>query len=317
MKILAVDDEPLFCEVLVAELQNLGQSDVHVVYSAADALKQVISETKPFDCVLLDIDMPEMTGIDLCSLLRKTPQTSDVPIIMVTSRSELDSVDKAFAAGATDYLVKPLDSRELQGRMTMAVSITRERIARKQAAANSNQGTVFSFEEACRLDIEHSCLDYLAMQNYVLKLNSMQMFTQSAVGFRVENARELFQILTGADFKGVMADVAEIIIEAIRSETSIIAYAGSGRFVAVTGRYPDIDMETFADQIEQKLVTLNQWYAELGQLPVRLDVGQPVNRSLISLESPADVLEKAIENTYQPMFKVGGQPDTLRLGRGG
>ncbi|WP_171052714.1 response regulator [Ruegeria sediminis] len=324
MKILVVDDEPLFCELIKAELATCGYSDVRIVHSGVEALKLVRAEKEPFDCFLLDINMPGMDGIQLCSSLRLEPAATDAPFIMVTVRSELESVDKAFAAGATDYITKPISHRDLLGRMGMAAGMVRERAARKAAMATEDRHERFSFEDAVRLEADHSCLDYLAMQNYVLKLGSMRMFSHVVIGFRVANASELFSMLGDIEFKDVMSDVAEIIVEALRTSDAIVSYAGSGAFVALARRYPGVDTDDLFDQLQARLAALNGWYSNLGQIPVRLDVGSPYYRGLLSFLTPTEVLDEAVEGAWKPIFtagveneRVAGGPKRIRAQVGG
>ncbi|MES0862537.1 response regulator [Ruegeria sp. SCPT10] len=306
MKILIVDDEPLFCELLKAELSACGHTNVHSVNSGAEAISSIKTAETPFDCALLDIDMPGIDGIELCRLLRFEPLTADIPLVMVTARSEVESVDKAFAAGATDYLTKPIDRRDLRGRMTMASAMARERVARKTTLANNKKTEQFPFEEACRLEAEYACIDYLALQNYVLKLGSMRMFNHVAIGFQVANARELFLTLDNSAFRETMSDIAEVIVEATMSGNPITSYAGSGFFVVLFDRHSATCPERLADQIEQRLQILNGWYAQLGQLPVRIKIGAPISRGLVSLRSPVEILEKALINTKKPITTLGG-----------
>ncbi|EEE36109.1 response regulator receiver modulated serine phosphatase [Rhodobacteraceae bacterium KLH11] len=306
MKILVVDDEPLFCELIVAELANCGYHDVWLANSGAEAMNRIHLASTPFDCALLDIDMPGIDGVELCALLRSDPVTAAIPVIMVTSRSEMESVDKAFAAGATDYLNKPINRLELQGRMTMATGMTRERKAREVLSSQNDQKEEYSFEDPCRLEIDYSCLDYLAMQNYVLKIGSMKLFSHTAIGFQLAYANEMFLALGSGGFRDTLSDVAEIIAESLTLNAAIISYAGSGGFIVLINRHPEINMEDLTSQIEDKLLTLNSWYAELGQMPVRLDVGAPFVRGLISLVTPLEVLEKALENTKNPVASLGG-----------
>ncbi|KIC45960.1 hypothetical protein RA28_09935 [Ruegeria sp. ANG-S4] len=316
MKILVVDDEPLFCDIMTAELSACGHKDVHTANSGADAINLVRSADIPFDCALLDIDMPGINGIELCGLLRSEPASAEIPLVMVTARSGVESVDKAFAAGATDYLTKPVNKLDLQGRMTMASAMARERAARKLALADSEKKESFRFEDACRLEVEQACMDFLALQNYVLKLGAMQMFSHVAIGFQVANARELFLTLENTAFRETMSDVAEIIIEATMSGDAIVSYAGSGYFVALLNRQSDIGFEGLTDQIEPKLQSLNGWYADLGQLPIRIKVGAPVSRGLVSFLSPEDALERALENTKDPMAVLGGLDEADHQTRG-
>ncbi|MCP5026750.1 MAG: response regulator [Actinomycetia bacterium] len=69
------------------------------------------------DVILLDWMMPKLSGIEVLLRLRATDATSAIPVIMLTSRSQESEIERGFAAGADDYIVKPFSPRELQSRV--------------------------------------------------------------------------------------------------------------------------------------------------------------------------------------------------------
>ncbi len=128
MKILAVDDDTCILDLLKAVLESSGYSDVTICASPLLALSMVKQEGTRFDCLLLDIQMPEMDGIKLCRKVRAVTGYEDTPIIMLTAMTEKSYIERAFIAGATDYIVKPFDVIEIGARI---------RIASKLNAANA------------------------------------------------------------------------------------------------------------------------------------------------------------------------------------
>jgi CheY-like chemotaxis protein len=110
VRILYVDDDPILREFAVVNLA----SDRASVETAADgraALAAISGE--PPDLVLLDLDMPEMDGFQVLESLRGDPKFRDLPVIVVTGREDVEAVDRAFAVGATSFVVKPLNWRLL------------------------------------------------------------------------------------------------------------------------------------------------------------------------------------------------------------
>jgi sigma-B regulation protein RsbU (phosphoserine phosphatase) len=93
--------------------------------------------------ILLDIEMAHMDGIDTCRRLRAESHLQDTPIIMVTGKTDTRTVADAFAAGAMDYIVKPVQKVELLARVRSALALKRETDARKareeQLLANNLQ----------------------------------------------------------------------------------------------------------------------------------------------------------------------------------
>jgi DNA-binding response OmpR family regulator len=76
--------------------------------------------TKP-DLVLLDLIMPKRSGIEVCRQLRDNARTADIPVILFTAQSHESEVERGYAAGANDYLVKPFSPNELLSRIQALV----------------------------------------------------------------------------------------------------------------------------------------------------------------------------------------------------
>ncbi len=123
MRILAVDDDTHILEILKAVLTDAGYDEVTTTPSPLDALEMVEKGDKRFDCLLLDIQMPEMDGITLCDRLRRIDGYASVPIVMLTAMAEREYVERAFKAGATDYLTKPFDVFEITARLRVAAKL--------------------------------------------------------------------------------------------------------------------------------------------------------------------------------------------------
>ena len=83
-------------------------------------------EAPAVDVVLLDIVMPEMDGVEACARIRNDARYADMPIIMVTSLDDMDSLANAFVAGATDYITKPVNRVELVARVRAALRLKQE-----------------------------------------------------------------------------------------------------------------------------------------------------------------------------------------------
>ncbi len=108
--IMIVDDESMARALLRLILVRAG-FEVVEAENGADALAKVAAK-KP-DLVLLDVMMPGMDGFEVCVNLREQAGTVEIPIIMLSARADLDSINHGMEVGATKYLTKPISREEL------------------------------------------------------------------------------------------------------------------------------------------------------------------------------------------------------------
>lgn len=108
--ILIVDDNPQNLQVLG---KILMENNFKIEFSTSGASALIWLTRKHFDLVLLDINMPDMDGFEVCRRIRSDPDMNNIPIIFLSADSERNSILKGFELGAQDYVTKPFDSREL------------------------------------------------------------------------------------------------------------------------------------------------------------------------------------------------------------
>ncbi|MEE2788837.1 MAG: response regulator transcription factor [Myxococcota bacterium] len=109
--ILIVEDEHDLLTTLEYSLQREGYG-TRTASSGMDALNASVQDPVP-DLVLLDLMLPDLSGIEVCRRLKKTEKTKDVPVVMVTAKAEEIDRVVGFEVGADDYVVKPFSMREL------------------------------------------------------------------------------------------------------------------------------------------------------------------------------------------------------------
>jgi two-component system phosphate regulon response regulator PhoB len=122
--VLVVDDDRDILDTVAMKLE-IGGLDVHTE-SDGEAGLAAAFELSP-DLILLDWMMPKLTGIEVCLRLRDNPQTAHVPIVLLTAKAQEPDIERGFAAGADDYLVKPFSPRELQSRVAALLARAEER----------------------------------------------------------------------------------------------------------------------------------------------------------------------------------------------
>jgi two-component system cell cycle response regulator len=113
-RILVVDDEPAVREYETTLLSELG----HEVLAAADGAEALeLARTTQPHLVLLDIMMPELSGIEVCRQLRADPRTRDIRVIVVSAVDAKRALEESIIAGADDFLAKPIHALELMVRV--------------------------------------------------------------------------------------------------------------------------------------------------------------------------------------------------------
>lgn len=112
--ILIVDDNEPNAELLEAYLEPLDAT-TRIATDGVAALEAV--QARQPDIILLDIMMPRMSGFEVCRRLKQSPDTRDIPIVMVTALSELADVERGVDSGADDFLSKPVNKLELLTRV--------------------------------------------------------------------------------------------------------------------------------------------------------------------------------------------------------
>lgn len=114
MKILVVDDEASIREMVRFTLELDGHSCLEA--SSAQEALPIIVDSRP-DLILLDWMMPNVSGLELLRRLRRDDQTREIPVVMLTAKTEENSAVNALDAGADDYIIKPFRGKELVSRI--------------------------------------------------------------------------------------------------------------------------------------------------------------------------------------------------------
>lgn len=123
IRILVVDDEPVNQQVLKNHLSS-GFYELSQAMNGQEAIR-LIESGQHFDLVLLDVMMPRMSGYEVCQKIREKHLPSELPVIMVTARNQVEDLVQGLALGANDYLAKPFSKEEFLARIQTHIDLHR------------------------------------------------------------------------------------------------------------------------------------------------------------------------------------------------
>jgi diguanylate cyclase (GGDEF)-like protein/PAS domain S-box-containing protein len=164
LRILVADDEPTARLLMRAALVKSGFA-VSLAVDGLDALRQF--RANPSDMVMLDVEMPGMDGYQVCAALR-AEAGDELPIVMVTGMDDVDSIERTYQSGATDFIAKPINWSLIGHRVkylfrsSMAMQELRTAHARNAAILNAIPDLIFEF------DLDGRYLDYHAPHSDML-----------------------------------------------------------------------------------------------------------------------------------------------------
>jgi two-component system, sensor histidine kinase and response regulator len=123
--VLVVDDSRTMRLALIRALNGLGFRNITEATNGRHALELVLS--KPFDLMLLDMEMPEMNGMEVLAALKANPDLSGLPVIVISAAEQMESAVKCIESGAEDFLPKPFNPTLLRARVTTSLEKKRLR----------------------------------------------------------------------------------------------------------------------------------------------------------------------------------------------
>jgi CheY-like chemotaxis protein len=126
MKILTVDDSKAARVLIKNVIARLGYEAIEAI-NVEEALAVLKREAQEIDLVLLDLHMPGRSGLDCLQLMRSSPRTRSIPVLMLTADASSDSLEAALRAGAQDYLTKPFVPSVLAAKIKQSLELRESR----------------------------------------------------------------------------------------------------------------------------------------------------------------------------------------------
>ncbi|MEQ5829359.1 response regulator [Sulfitobacter sp. NFXS29] len=320
MKILAVDDNQLIRDFLPAILEGTDFADVTVAASGKEALEIIAAASKPFDCLLLDIVMPAMDGITLCRKIRAISSYRATPIIMLTLKSDVTSIEHAFAAGANDYILKPFEVREIERRLRVTQRILDNaevalRLDPKRMLLGGHPGQHdFALEDPIHiLDVPQFIPPY-SLGNYLSQLSRQHLDRCQVFGVQVEDIASLYSRCASREYALVLSDVACAVSQVVGSPQLLMAHFGSGMILCIsTGNslpsWPQIE-----ELVQAELQIMGPWSETSNNTPVTVSIGRPVRPNANRTQRVRNTFDRAIDRAAgRQKFKNDTPPAHLPI----
>ena len=189
--VLCVDDAT---DLLALMGKALGE-DYRVITAnnAGDAIAAASGEPRP-DLILLDIDMPEVTGLEVCQALKGEPQTASIPVVFLTARNAMQHQVEGLEMGAVDYITKPFNAFVLRARVRIHIALANRRheleaLVQERTALLDRTRTELIRRLSRAMELHESA----AVGNRVVRLSHYARLMAQAAGARPEVAEMLFR----------------------------------------------------------------------------------------------------------------------------
>lgn len=305
MRVLAIDDEPTFCDLLQTRLGQIGISDVETAFTGQEALQKASAIDNPFDCFLVDIRMIPMDGIEIVRGIRAIPHHMSTPIIMISSLTDKASIDAAFMAGANDYITKPLDTVELKIRLEMANSILEERAQTRLLHDHllDHEAALYAplnFKDEILLDDVQSAISMMSMENFLLKQGNIRLRQCCAIGFHMLNAESYFRMMDPTYYAVLMGEISLAVSRTLDFCPHMLVCPGNGDVVALLLDHPNPEAQTLERNIHEELTKLRLRLANLDMTLPTVQMGAPIHVSLWRMQCPTTLISRARESAGQP-----------------
>ncbi|MCG6121386.1 MAG: response regulator [Microvirga sp.] len=148
VRVLAVDDDPIMREFAVAQLSHPG-GEIVTAFDGQDAWDKLQADEKGFDLIISDLEMPRMTGFNLCKAIRADARFADLPVVVITGRDDIFAIDRAYEVGATSFVAKPVNWRLLGYQLRYVLRACRA----EHCATDSRSGAGAPSAQAAATDI--------------------------------------------------------------------------------------------------------------------------------------------------------------------
>lgn len=312
--ILVIDDEPTNFDV-IETLLTLEPYELHYASSGQRVLER-LSSFQP-DLILLDVMMPDLDGIEVCRRIKASPGWQRIPIVMVTALTDKADLARAIAAGADDYITKPLSSLELRARVHSMLRIKQQQ-DQLQGLLTSQGHTIELLQNS--LDALRGNVTRALPHELNTPLNGMlgliELLIDSYEGMDTEEVRELlfsFKISAQRLERVTQQFLTYVQLELIASNPIRSAELKAGKYVTPTAeliRQTALKKAAGAGRERDLILNLEEATVILGESDLRMILEEVLDNAFKFSASALPVHVSAIQKLNQLCVVV------TNLGRG-
>jgi diguanylate cyclase (GGDEF)-like protein len=262
-KILVVDDEEHIRKILKFKLEKHGY---HVITAEnGEVALQMVRRENP-DLIILDLMMPKMDGFEVCRRIRKNFQTAQIPIIMLTAKSDMVDKIKGLAGGANDYLVKPYSNEELLLRVKNVLDWNR-----RQKDANPLTG--FAGNRAIEKELQRRIENKESFAFLYMDIDNFKAYNDY-YGYQKGDEAILF-----------LADIITESVNSLGGSSDFVGHIGGDDFVIITSpARAEFIVRHVIDEFDKgSLVLMSEGDIRRGYIEIKNRVGEVKRIPLMSL----------------------------------
>lgn len=302
MRILAVDDDPFILELLPMISAKVGFSEVALAASGDEALRLLQNAETAFDCLLLDISMPGMDGIELCRRIRRMPRYRQTPIVMLTAMRDMQNMGDAYRAGATDYATKPFDIEELGTRLRMAqktIRAQRETGQIMQAGARYHHrhpipDRTIELAEGRALRGMDGLVDHAALSSYLTQLPRKDVAEVRVFAVSIDGVQAVHSRSSPEQFAALIEDLAAAAIGCFGADQTVMAYTKDATLLVATNLVSPLPAISIESDIAGRLkCDLSEDGSGEGEV-ISVSVGGPVRPESKKADRARTATDRAI-----------------------
>jgi CheY-like chemotaxis protein len=220
--------------------------------------------------------------------------------LMLTAKTDSISIEKAFAAGANDYIAKPFNLKDIYNRIRVAerLLVSSKTIKRIDASDLSKEGTqvaedITLADKVFLANVGRLILSF-SLGNYITQLDRSELDNYQVFGVSIDDAERIFEETSQQSFLHLLTSVAETLTDLITCPHLLMSYEGNGAFLCIT-RDPNLpEWDRMEAGLQAKLDALNLLSDDLKQESISLSVGTPIAPNANRTQRVKKTFERAL-----------------------